>query len=1030
MACPDEQQFVDFLDEGLDLAARGQLHDHVSDCPSCRHLLAALGRARGDSRERVAHYQIEGIVGRGGMGVVYRAVDTRIRRTVALKVLSPHLVGDEHATERLLREARAAGALDHPNVAQVFEIGNDGELGYIALAFYEGETLRDRLLGERLDPREAATLLHQMALGLGCAHAAGIVHRDVKPSNVLITSSGVRLVDFGLAKVVDATTELTEPGQVLGTVAYMPPEQAKGETDARGDVWSLGVTGYEMLAGTRPFPGTTALAILNAAASFEPPPPPGPPALQAIIMKCLEKDPALRYADGSEVARDLARFLGGERVSARAPGLAHRAKRFFAGERRRTTTALILAGLAALTATGIVVRARRSEHLRVERAERLGQAAQRMRMSIKNAYLLPLHDTSPERKAVRAEMGAISDELRRLGPDDSGLAEYALGSGAAALKDYDAARAHLEAAWNAGQRRPEVAYALALALVYKYGERREDLRRVPPAERAAAAKKLAEEIRDPALSYLHAAEGEGPPGAVEALIAVYEDREADALRLTHEVFARAPSEYELGELNARMLMYRAFGSWYAGEKSAIDQFTALEESFKRVLAVSRSDPRMYVSTAIRTTRMSSMRSDSGVPHVEDSFQRAIAYAEQGEIAGPDDVETYNAHVDALVNFGLYTQLTGGDPRPIFRRAVEVGEAGLRIDPDHWKARFNHGMALSRLGNAQLGHGEDGRPLIRQGIAELEKSLAQHDYEDTYHQLSSALWKLGDMEMRHGDDARATYDRAIGYMRKTLAIDATNPNVLGSLGALIGQRIQYEIEQGRDPKSFLAEAMPLLEQAERVAVQDDYPPSMIAYVKTLEARYQLATGADPKAAVERAIAEARRAVDLNKIDPDPPGYLADALRLRAIFEQRSGANGAASIASARESMALSLKRAHPSPDYIARIDAHVELTEPVGKLDRARGVVKELLDRDGEDLDALLFQVELHRRAKECSDGDRVIARASSVNPRSARVLWAQADLDESCAHVDAASQTERLARAKSSRAEALRLDPLIARDPG
>src|SRR5262249_45263419 len=152
-------------------------------------------------------------------------------------------------------------------------------------------------------------------------------------------------LDFGVAKIRDATTELTAPGQVLGTAAYMPPEQLGGESDARADVWSLGVTGYEMLDGAPPFRATNALAILHAVRTRDPPPPPGPPALQAILMKCLEKDPARRYAHGAEVAGDLERFLGGERVAARPRGRVARGYRFVVGRNRVAAIALVVAAL-------------------------------------------------------------------------------------------------------------------------------------------------------------------------------------------------------------------------------------------------------------------------------------------------------------------------------------------------------------------------------------------------------------------------------------------------------------------------------------------------------------------------------------------------------------------------------------------------------------------------------------------------------------------------------------------------------------
>jgi eukaryotic-like serine/threonine-protein kinase len=190
----------------------------------------------------VGRYRIEARVGGGGMGVVYRATDTTLGRAVALKFLSPQLAADSDARARLLREARAASALDHPNIGVVYEVGEHGGGAFIAMAFYDGETLKQRLAAGPLAVAEVEKRARQLASALAAAHAAGFVHRDVKPGNIMLSSdSDVRLVDFGLAKLVDeATAEaLTASGTIVGTLTYMAPEQLRGETvDARADLWA------------------------------------------------------------------------------------------------------------------------------------------------------------------------------------------------------------------------------------------------------------------------------------------------------------------------------------------------------------------------------------------------------------------------------------------------------------------------------------------------------------------------------------------------------------------------------------------------------------------------------------------------------------------------------------------------------------------------------------------------------------------------------------------------------------------------
>jgi tetratricopeptide (TPR) repeat protein len=251
--------------------------------------------------DRTVHqYRIEEKLGRGGMGVVYRAHDTRLDRTVALKFLPRQVVADEDASERFVVEARAAAALDHANVCNVHEISRDEEgRPFIAMAFYDGETLKLKLARGALPVEEAADYAAQIAAGLAAAHAHGIVHRDVKPGNVIVTSEGVvKILDFGLAKLADVT--LTGTGVTLGTAAYMSPEQTRGdELDARTDLWSLGVVLYEMLTGHRPFQGDRQGAVIHAIRHDDPEPPRQlreevSREVQELVLGLLSKDPEAR----------------------------------------------------------------------------------------------------------------------------------------------------------------------------------------------------------------------------------------------------------------------------------------------------------------------------------------------------------------------------------------------------------------------------------------------------------------------------------------------------------------------------------------------------------------------------------------------------------------------------------------------------------------------------------------------------------------------------------------------------------------
>ncbi len=264
----------------------------------------------------ISHYKTLEKIGHGSMGIVYKAEDTKLGRTVALKFLLPDLQIDKKARQRFKQEARAASALDHPNICTIYETGEtDDGRSFIAMAFYEGESLKDRLEKGPLGIGEAAEIIRQIAAGIAKAHDKEIVHRDLKPANIFITTEGVvKILDFGLAKLRNSK-RLTKSGSILGTVAYMAPEQVQGEpVDHRADIWSLGVILFEMLTGELPFDGefeqALAYAIVNKPIkSIKSLGCEASETIEAVLNKALSKDLTMRYKDASELQNDLAQMI-------------------------------------------------------------------------------------------------------------------------------------------------------------------------------------------------------------------------------------------------------------------------------------------------------------------------------------------------------------------------------------------------------------------------------------------------------------------------------------------------------------------------------------------------------------------------------------------------------------------------------------------------------------------------------------------------------------------------------------------------
>jgi serine/threonine-protein kinase len=303
-----------------DAATQHDVSRTITGGPSPRELEEFFRGVSSGGPERLGSFKVLRKLGEGGMGTVYKALDTQLKRNVAIKLISPRNINDTVVRQRFLKEARSASALNHPNICTIFQVGQESGLDFIVMEYVEGQTLKELIREGAFEPDALIRIGIQIAEALEHAHSRRMIHRDIKPANIMINIEGrVKILDFGLVKVLEGeemkrtvATGLTEQGAILGTVNYMSPEQlAGGAVDHRTDLFSLGIVLYELATGGYPFEGENYIGIMHAILykGPRPFPPAVSPELQRIIVRALEKDPEQRYSTATELRLDLQRFL-------------------------------------------------------------------------------------------------------------------------------------------------------------------------------------------------------------------------------------------------------------------------------------------------------------------------------------------------------------------------------------------------------------------------------------------------------------------------------------------------------------------------------------------------------------------------------------------------------------------------------------------------------------------------------------------------------------------------------------------------
>lgn len=823
-------------------------------------LLGPSGEAEKDPfvGTTVGPYRVSAFLGVGGMGRVYRATDTRLKRTVALKFLR---VNDPESVARLLKEAQALAQLDHANVCRVYDVGEIEGKPYIAMQYIDGVSLSQQ--AGHLFQEQKLRLVKAVAEGLGEAHRLGLVHRDVKPGNVMLekAASGVWkpfVMDFGLARQT-GEKGVSVTGEVVGTPMYMAPEQASGrvhEVGPRTDVYALGATLYELLAGQPLWSADNPISIFACIVMEDPRPLRSidrriPEDLETLVMKCLEKDPAKRYADAAELAADLGRYLEGEPILARRASVVSRA---WKKVRKHKAIAFVTLFSLALIVTLSVLWALSAYRMarKVELAALFDREVRYVESYMNWVKSRPLHDTRGELAFLRARLDRVRSRMDREGPVALGPGNYALGRGLLALGEYAPARDRLRRAVEEHDfRNPEVCYHLGLSLINLYDRELRRIQSMDPSERAEATARAVRDFRDPALRYLR--EGRAvvseSPEYLDAMLFFLEDKFPAAQAKARAGLALFPWQSAIQSLLASILIQRARLADEAGDGKTAQALVAESEALvddlvrRRPCDLKARSQKIDLLYAHLSTALGSGDIDRATAFL------ALARKERTACRTIDPNVVDATEMVLMSEFTLSEFLIQRriDPQtPIFDEGLREARWMASAAPQDATGYLYWGAFLQLQAHAILQR-EPSRSiaLFEEASAVLRKGKAMSAERGTSFSIQLGNTFYGQSQVVHlqGGDPCPLLDEAIRAYRQAIRLSGTEALIYQNLGIVLLQKGEWLIMVRKDPTPFATEAAEMFQKAQSLRAGLEFPPLGTASAIKLNVIWKYLAGND-------------------------------------------------------------------------------------------------------------------------------------------------------------------------------------------
>lgn len=1011
-------------------------------------------------------YEFQKLLGQGGMGAVYKARDKRLGRLVALKFIRG---GDEQMTHRFMQEARAQSRLDHPNICHVYEVGEVAGKAYIAMQLVDGDPLEKAQ--SSLSLMTKVSVMRDVSLAMHHAHEKGVIHRDLKPSNIMIEQrpDGSVLpvvMDFGLAREAGDGKGLTESGAVMGTPAFMSPEQARGEArhlDRRSDVYSLGATLFDVLTGHAPFESETVVDVILSVMNEEAPllrtlAPALPEALEVICARCLTKDKEQRYPSALALAEDLSRFLNSEKIVAKRVSLFYRLK--WRARQNKPAAALVLSLL--LSVIVFAAYGLRQSYVARKQSElqrQIAQDSKDLEWMVRTAYALPLHNVEREQKLLQKRMQQVEQKLRSYGDLAAGIGHYALGRGHLSLHAFKEARTQLEEAQRRGETGPELQAALGRVLGELYHEALLEARR--SGEKSwveQRQKELDRELLQPAARLLQQALSRrselslDSPQYIEGLLDFYAGRLVEADQKAQAALDQTPWLAEAAKLRGEIAHAQGLSKISDGKHDEARQLLRQAIAhYQQASDISRSSGFIYAALARAYMDLSEVDRFQGQPQ-EQSFAQAKLAAEHIITTLPSASMGYLERGRVLYFQGRGLQRTGKDPVALFNQAIADAEQAVAKQPSDFIAWDLLGNAYHYQGVYYSTHMSNPESAWSKSSEYFRKAISiAPKFPWAINDLGNYYWVRANYARNHGLEAKELYQKAVEQFQAAISIDTNyqfaNGNAIGALvefsdylqehgegflslvstaeqifntcGSSCFKQItaqrnmatayltlaQHEVRRGTDPSQSLRKARHHLTEMHSLVGNTYWECLFARYADTFESEYLAITHKDPLSVINKAITELSTCKALDAQAEDP--YILEA---RLLIAQASWISSQGSSAQRELSLALGAAR--------KAVELNTESTEAAHE--RARACHRLALISKGTEQAALLME-----GLQAVEQGLKIKADAGPLLAMKAVLLSQQ-----SRSEPDVAARAAQEQLARQSFEKALSINPLLEREYG